>query len=50
MSHEKARWIQYCAYCGTPLAVGGQHPMYTERETDGSVQLYSFCDRECKET
>lgn len=49
MSSEEARWFQVCAYFGFPLANGKQHPVYVEREADGTVHLHSFCDAECKE-
>ena len=49
MDDEAAEWFQACAYCGSPLEEGVSHPVHVERDEDGGIQLYSFCDEECKE-
>ncbi len=36
-----------CAYCGTPFRIGIDYPVVTRRE-DGELEIYSFCDTECK--
>ena len=48
MHRDDGQWFQRCADCESPLEANVSHPVYTERDQNGDLRLYSFCDEECK--
>lgn len=41
--------FENCAHCGTELSVNEWHPTVTTTDEQGELEVYSFCDDECKE-
>ena len=40
---------KWCDYCGGPVATDEWYPAATQHDDDGNVEIYGFCDEECKE-
>lgn len=40
--------FEACAHCGTPFKPDKRYPALTRVGPDESLELYSFCDEECK--
>lgn len=38
---------EYCEYCGTAIDTRDWYPVTKARDSDGSLQLFSFCSEEC---
>ncbi|MFW6385182.1 MAG: DUF7576 family protein, partial [Halodesulfurarchaeum sp.] len=49
MDQQAGEWFERCAHCDSPLGVNVFHPVFTERDEDGTVHLHSFCDETCME-
>lgn len=46
--HRNGDPFEACANCGTSFEIGIHYPALTRQEPDGSLGLYSFCDRDCQ--
>ena len=40
---------KWCDYCGGPVATDEWYPAATRRDDDGNVEIYGFCDEECRQ-
>lgn len=38
----------YCEQCGDPIETNEWYPVTSERDEDGSLQLYPFCSEDCQ--
>lgn len=50
MSDEGTSFPEVCDYCGTPLEVEVRYPTSTVDSENGVLQIFTFCDEECKRT
>lgn len=41
--------FEYCARCGARLPNGEWCPIVTERDSDGTLYVHSFCDDACRD-
>ena len=39
---------KHCSYCGAPIERSDWYPVTKERDGDGSLRFYSFCDETCQ--
>lgn len=37
-----------CDHCGGPVATDEWYPAATRHDDDGNVEIYGFCDEECR--
>lgn len=37
-----------CAYCGDSFKPNVTYPVATRTNSDGDLEVYSFCDEDCK--
>ncbi|QLD87491.1 hypothetical protein HWV07_07180 [Natronomonas salina] len=40
----------YCEQCGDPIETNEWYPVTSDRDEDGSLQLYPFCTEDCQST
>lgn len=40
---------KWCDHCGGPVATDEWYPAATRHDDDGNVEIYGFCDEECRE-
>lgn len=38
-----------CEYCGTSINTSDWYPVTKQRDSDGSIRLYSFCSEDCQD-
>ena len=48
MSDEGLLFPEWCDHCGTPLEVEVRYPTSTVDGENGVLQIFTFCDEECK--
>jgi hypothetical protein len=48
MSNDGASFPERCDYCGTQLGEEVRYPTATVDGENGSLQIFTFCDEECK--
>lgn len=41
--------ITLCEHCETVIDTSDWYPVTKERDSDGSLQFYSFCSEDCQE-
>ncbi len=46
---EPASRADRCTHCGGSIETTAWHPVTTEVDEDGSVELYAFCSWECRD-
>lgn len=41
--------VETCEYCGEPIDTNDWYPVSKRRDSDGSLQFFSFCSEECQD-
>lgn len=39
-----------CEYCGAAIDTSDWYPVTKERDSDGTLQFYPFCDEDCQDS